>query len=145
VVTFSVVNVVDVDGTNVVPNLCVQVRVDTAVQEVVGTVTVTNQVVSVGTVLVLVSVYDVTVILVVMFERMNVKTTCTEVVPVGTHAVVTVVTVVVTGPCIGVIAGAIPGTSTPSPARVTQTMTRALIASCLLKSVPSRCWACCII
>jgi hypothetical protein len=97
--------------------------------------------VTVGTVLVVVATYEVYVMLVVMLERMNVKTTCTEVVPVGTNAVVVVVTVVVTGPCIGFIAGAIAGTRIPSAARVTQTMTRALIASCLFKSVPSRCWA----
>jgi hypothetical protein len=96
--------------------------------------------VTVGTVLVVVPVYDVYVIPVVMFEKMNVKMTCTEVVVPVTDVVVTVVTVVVTGPCIGVIAGAIAGTRIPSAARVTQTITRTLIASCLLKSVPSRCW-----
>ncbi|MGA2238405.1 MAG: hypothetical protein ABSG74_04265 [Candidatus Bathyarchaeia archaeon] len=41
-VAVAVVKVVDVDGTNVVPNLCVQVRVDTALQEVAGIVTVTG-------------------------------------------------------------------------------------------------------
>jgi hypothetical protein len=51
-----------------------------------------------------------------------------------------VVTVVVTIPCIGFIAGAFAGRRIPSAARVTQTITRALIASCLFKSVPSRCW-----
>jgi len=93
--------------------------------------------VTVGTVLVVVSMYDVYVIPVVMFEKMNVKTTCAVVVP----EEYVVVTVVVTGPCIGFIAGAIAGTRIPSAARVTQTITRALIASCLFKSVPSRCWA----
>ena len=92
---------------------------------------------TVGTVLVVVPVYDVYVIPVVMFEKMNVRTTCAEVVPL-TYVVVTMV---VTGPCIGVIAGAIVGTRIPSAARVTQTITRALIASCLFKSVPSRRWA----
>ena len=48
-----------------------------------------------------------------------------------------VVTVVTTDPCIGFSAGAFPGTRIPSAARVTQTITRALIASCLFKSVPS--------
>ena len=96
---------------------------------------------TVGTVLVVVATYEVYVMLVVILEKMNVKTTCTEVVVPVTDVVVTVVTVVVTGPCIGVIAGAIAGTRIPSAARVTQTMTRALIASCLFKSVPSRCWA----
>ena len=84
-----------------------------------------------------------TVILVVTFERMNVKVTITETVGVPINdVVVVVVTVVVTGPCIGFSAGAIVGTRIPSAARVTQTITRALIASCLFKSVPSRCWAC---
>jgi len=94
--------------------------------------------VTVGTVLVVVPVYDVYVIPVVMFEKMNVRTTCAVVVP----EEYVVVTVVVTGPCIGVIAGAMAGTRIPSAARVTQTITMALIASCLFKSVPSRCWAC---
>jgi len=40
VVSVSVVKVVDVEGTVLVGTLDVQVRVDTAVQEVVGTVTV---------------------------------------------------------------------------------------------------------
>jgi len=93
--------------------------------------------VTVGAVTVVVAMYEVYVMLVVMFEKMNVKTTCVVVVP--EEYVVT--TVVVTGPCIGVIAGAIAGTRIPSAARVTQTITRALIASCLFKSVPSRCWA----
>ena len=92
---------------------------------------------TVGAVTVVVAMYEVYVMLVVMFEKMNVKTTCVVVVP--EEYVVT--TVVVTGPCIGVIAGAIAGTRIPSAARVTQTITRALIASCLFKSVPSRCWA----
>ena len=96
---------------------------------------------TVGAVLVVMPVYDVYVIPVVMFEKMNVKVTCSEVVIPVTDVVVTVVTVVVTGPCIGFIAGAIAGTRIPSAASVTQTMTRALIASCLFKSVPSRCWA----
>jgi len=91
-------------------------------------------------VLVRVSVYDVTVMLVVMFEKMNVKVTGIETVVPVTDVVVTVATVVVTGPCIGFSAGAIVGTRIPSAARVTQTTTRTLIASCLLKSVPSRCW-----
>jgi len=93
--------------------------------------------VTVGTVLVIVATYEVYVMLVIMFEKMNVKMTPTEVPPV----IDVVVTVVVTGPCIGVIAGAIAGTRIPSAARVTQTITRALIASCLFKSVPYRCWA----
>ena len=88
---------------------------------------------TVGAVLVVVPVYEVYVIPVVMFEKMNVKMTPTEVPPV----IDVVVTVVVTGPCIGVIAGAIAGTRIPSAARVTQRITRALIASCLFKSVPS--------
>ncbi|MGA2239146.1 MAG: hypothetical protein ABSG74_08035 [Candidatus Bathyarchaeia archaeon] len=87
------------------------------------------------------SVYDVYVIPVVMFEKMNVKVAYTEVVIPVTDVVVTVTTVVVTGPCIGFSAGAFPGTRIPSAARVTQTITRALITSCLFKSVPSRCWA----
>jgi hypothetical protein len=73
----------------------------------------------------------------VMFEKVNVKVKFHQPYP----TFVLVMTMVVKGPgkvaCIGFSAGAIPGTSTPSPARVTQTMTRALIASCLLKSVPS--------
>jgi len=137
VVAVSVVKVVDVDGTIVVPNLDVKVRVDTALQEVVEKVTVTGKVVTFRSVLVVVPVYEVYVIPVVMFEKMNVRTTCTEVVPVTD----VVVTVVVTTPCIGFIAGAIAGTRIPSAARVTQRITRALIASCLFKSVPSRCWA----
>jgi hypothetical protein len=40
VIAVSVVKLVDVDGTIVVPDLCVQVRVDTAVQAVVERVTV---------------------------------------------------------------------------------------------------------
>ncbi|MGA2238404.1 MAG: hypothetical protein ABSG74_04260 [Candidatus Bathyarchaeia archaeon] len=48
-----------------------------------------------------------------------------------------VMTVVTTDPCIGFSAGAFPGTRIPSAARITQTITRALIASCLFKSVPS--------
>ena len=141
-----VVMVVDVDGTVRVGTLEVQVRVDTALQEVVGTVTVKKEVVWDSTVIVLVSVYDVTVILVVTFEKMNVKVTGSETVVPVTDVVVNVVTVTVTGPsevvvCIGFSAGAFPGTRIPSAARVTQTITRALIASCLFKSVPSRCWA----
>jgi hypothetical protein len=132
--------VVDVDGTVRVGTLEVQVRVDTALQEVVGTVTVKKEVVGDSTVIVLVSVYDVTVILVVTFEKMNVKVTGSETVIPVTDVAVVVVTVVVTGPCIGLSAGAIVGTRIPSAARVTQTTTRTLIASCLLKSVPSRCW-----
>jgi len=50
---------------------------------------------------------------------------------------VVVVTVVVTTPPIGFSAGAFAGRRIPSAARVTQTITRALIASCLFKSVPS--------
>lgn len=84
-------------------------------------------------------VYVVYVIPVIMFEKMNVKVTYTEAMVPNSDVVVTVVTMVVTGPCIGVIAGAIAGTRVPSAARVTQTTTRTLIASCLLKSVPSRC------
>jgi hypothetical protein len=91
------------------------------------------------TVLVLVSMYDVYVILVVMFERVNMKVII-DVAPLGGKVEV-VVTVIVTGPCIGFSAGAFPGTRIPSAARITQTITRALIASCLFKSVPSRCWA----
>ncbi|MGA2239145.1 MAG: hypothetical protein ABSG74_08030 [Candidatus Bathyarchaeia archaeon] len=41
-VAVIIVKVVDVDGTNVVPNLDVQVRVDTALQEVVEIVRVTG-------------------------------------------------------------------------------------------------------
>jgi hypothetical protein len=131
--------VVDVDGTVRVGTLEVQVRVDTALQEVVRTVTVKKEVVGDSTVIVLVSVYDVTVILVVTFEKMNVKVTGSETVVPTTDVVVVVVTAVVTGPCIGLSAGTIVGTRIPSAARVTQTTTRTLIASCLLKSVPSRC------
>ncbi len=127
------------DGTVVVPNLFVQMRVDTAVQEVVGTVTVTKYVVTDCTVLVVVAMYDVYHVLVVMFEKVNVIMIA-DILPLGGKVEV-VVTVIVTGPCIGFSAGAFSGTRTPSAARVTQTITRALIASCLFKSVPSRCWA----
>ena len=95
--------------------------------------------------IVLVSVYDVTVIPVVTFEKTNVKVPVSETVVPITNVVVTVVTVTVAGPsevvvCIGFSAGVFVGTRIPSAARVTQTTTRTLIASCLLKSVPSRCW-----
>jgi len=73
---------------------------------------------------------------VVMFE----KTNTTEVkfsVPCGTTKVVNQVVTVM---FIGFTAGAFAGTRTPSTARVTQTITRSLIRSCLFKSVPSRCW-----
>jgi hypothetical protein len=69
----------------------------------------------------------------VMFEKMNTKVKFHQPYPTFTL----VLTVVVTGPCIGFSAGAIDGRRIPSAARVTQTITRALIASCLFKSVPS--------
>jgi hypothetical protein len=91
--------------------------------------------VTVGTVVVTVAMYEVTVMLVVMFDRTNPIVTNTVVPPM----IDCVTTVVVTGPCIGFTAGAFVGIRTPSAARVTQTITRALIASGLFKSVPSRC------
>ncbi len=139
-----VVMVVDVNGTVRVGTLEVQVRVDTALQEVLDTVTVKKEVVGDSTVIVLVSVYDVTVILVVTFEKTNVKVAGSVTVVPVIDVVVTVVTVTVAGPsevvvCIGFSAGAVVGTRIPSAPKVTQMTTRTLIASCLLKSVPSRC------
>jgi hypothetical protein len=90
-------------------------------------------------VLVVVAMYDVYHVLVIMFEKVNEKT-ITDVLPEGGKVEV-IVTVVVTGPCIGFSAGAFPGTRIPSAARITQTITRALIASRLFKSVSFRCWA----
>jgi len=48
--------------------------------------------------------------------------------------------VMVTVTAIGLTAGAFAGMRTASAARVTQTITRTLITSCLFKSVLSRCW-----
>jgi hypothetical protein len=95
--------------------------------------------VTVCSVLVVVSMYDVYHVLVIMFEKVNEKM-ITDVLLLGGKVEV-IVTVVVTGPCIGLSAGAFPGARIPSAARVTQTITRPLIAPCLFKSVPSRCWA----
>jgi len=76
------------------------------------------------------------IVVTVMFEKVNVKVKFHQ--PYCTSLLV--VTVVVKGPvkvvCIGFSAGAIVGTRIPSAARVTQTITRALIVSCLFKSVP---------
>jgi hypothetical protein len=72
------------------------------------------------------------VMVVVMFEKVSVKAR------VFTWYGVTV-TVVVTIATIGFSAGAFAGTRTTSPARITQVITRALITSCLFKSVLSRC------
>jgi len=79
--------------------------------------------------------YEVDVIVVVTFEKVNVsvKFCGPNVGKVLTYQVVTVTS-------IGLTAGAFAGTRTPSAARVTQTITMALIASCLFKSVLSRCW-----
>ena len=73
------------------------------------------------------------VLVTVMLLKVNVKVKFHQPYP----TFLLVVTVVVTTPCIGFIAGAIAGTRIPSAARVTQMITRALIASCLFKSVPS--------
>jgi hypothetical protein len=54
---------------------------------------------------------------------------------------VAVVVVVVVVASAGPIAGAFVGTRTTSATRIMQTITRILIASCLFKSIPSRCWA----
>ena len=70
---------------------------------------------------------------VVMFEKVKVKT------KVFTWYGVTV-TVVVTIAAIGFNAGALAGTRIASPAKITQVITRILTTSCLFKSVPSRCW-----
>ena len=74
--------------------------------------------------------------LVSMFEKVNERTTVVKVIPPTVQAEVVVI-VVVTGPCIGFVAGAFPGTRIPSAAMVTHAMTRILIVSCLFKSVPS--------
>jgi hypothetical protein len=73
------------------------------------------------------------VMVVVTFEKVNVKT------KVFTTYGVTL-TVVVMVASIGVTAGALAGRRIASPARITQVMTKTLIAACLFKSVLSRCW-----
>jgi hypothetical protein len=50
------------------------------------------------------------------------------------------VAVVVVVACAGPNAGAFVGTRTTSATRIMQTITRILIASCLLKTVLSTCW-----
>ena len=86
-------------------------------------------------------VYEVDVLVIVMFSKVNVT--------VNVHGpnphieLVTTVVIrgpVVVGPCIGFTAGAFAGIRIPSAARVTQTIIRALTTSCLFKSLPSRCW-----
>ena len=77
--------------------------------------------------------YEVDVIVVVMFEKVNVRITVLY-----TFAVTKTVVIMVTA--IGFTAGAFTGTRIANPARITHTITRALITSCLFKSVLSRCW-----
>ena len=73
-------------------------------------------------------------VVVVTFEKTSVRTT------VLTWFGMRPVTVVMTVTAIGLTAGALAGMRTASAARVTQTITRTLTKSCLLKSVPSTCW-----
>ena len=73
------------------------------------------------------------VMVVVTFEKVSVNTM------VFTTYGVTVTVVVMTA-AIGAIAGAFAGTRIASPARITHVITRALITSCLFKSVLSGCW-----
>jgi hypothetical protein len=77
---------------------------------------------------------EVTRVVVVTFEKTKVRTT------VLTWFGMRPVTVVMTVTAIGLTAGAFAGMRTASAARVTQTITRTLTKSCLLKSVPSTCW-----
>jgi hypothetical protein len=87
--------------------------------------------------------YEVYVMPVVMLGKVNVRMTMyVPHVYVSVLFVTVAVVVTVTNPCIGFSAGVFAGIRIPSAARVTQMITRALIASCLFKSVPSRCWAC---
>jgi hypothetical protein len=50
------------------------------------------------------------------------------------------VAVVVVVACAGSTAGTFAGTRTTSATRIMQTITKILIASCLFKSILSRCW-----
>ena len=78
---------------------------------------------------------EIDVRVVVAFEKVNVNVKLYE--PnVGKVVVYQVVTVT----AIRFNAGALGVTRTPSAARVMQTITRALTAFFLFKSVPSRCW-----
>ena len=83
-----------------------------------------------------VATQEVYVLYSVMFKKVNVTVKFNDAPP----QIPLVVTVVVTGSCIGFTAGAFAGKRIPSAAMVTQAITRTLITSCLFKSVPSRCW-----
>ena len=75
--------------------------------------------------------YEVDVLVVVMFEKVSVKTTVLY-----CHAVTPTVIVVVT--CIRCAAGTSPGKRTIRVARITQAATAVLAMTGLLKSIPSR-------
>jgi hypothetical protein len=81
-----------------------------------------------------VTLYEVTRVVVVTFEKVSVRTT------VLTWFGMRPLRVVVTVTSIGLTAGAFTGTRTASPARITHVITMTLITSCLFKSVLSRCW-----
>jgi hypothetical protein len=134
VVPVTVVRIVDVEGTVVVPRVLVVRKVVVVVVTRVGTVVEKRKVVNDGWETVVVYVIDVDTTYVVMFAKVNVKVKLYPPAH-GMRVVLQVVTIT----SIGLTAGAFAGTRTPSAAKVTQTITRTLITSCLFKSVPSRC------
>jgi hypothetical protein len=78
--------------------------------------------------------YEVYVILVVMFEKVNVKVKFCE-----PYMFMVVVYQVVKITCIGFTAGVFAGTRTVSATSIMQAITTTLIPSCLFKSILSRC------
>jgi len=96
---------------------------------------VTRKVVKLGYQIVVEAIYEVDVIVVVTFEKVNVKVKLYE--PnVGKVVVYQVVEVT----CIGFTAGAFIGTRAASATSIMQAITTTLIPSCLFKSILSRCW-----
>jgi hypothetical protein len=137
VVKAAVVQVVAVEGTTVVPLVTVLLYETIVVVVVEGETTVVVEYVANERQVVPEVVVVVDIVVTVMFEKVNVKVKFHKPNP----RFRLVVTVVVKGPgkvaCIGFSAGATAGTRAPSAPKVTQIMTRVLIASCLFKSVPS--------